>query len=198
MKKTARIILTSLLGLILLILVMIITVPVLFKNKIKTKVEQVINESVNARVKFDDFKLGFFRNFPNLSFSLDNLSVVGIDKFGNDTLAGFKSLDLVFNLTSLFKKSGYEIKSVKIDKAVVNAIYLEDGSANWDIVKETTEVPVEEEAAAPEMKILLKKVSVTNSSVAYIDKGSELEAYLKDLNFDLKGDMTLSQTELQI
>ncbi|MCJ7449527.1 MAG: hypothetical protein MUO72_17770 [Bacteroidales bacterium] len=198
MKKTVSIIVKVLLGLILMILILIFTVPVLFKDKIKTKVEQVINESVNARVKFDNYKLGFFRNFPNLSFSLNNVSVVGIDKFENDTLAGFKSLNLIFNLTSLLKKSGYEVKSVIIDEAVVNAIYLEDGSANWDIMKDTTEVPVEEETTTSAMKILLKKVVVLNSSLAYIDKSSDVEAYLSDLNFDLKGDMTLSETNLKI
>ena len=98
-----------------------------------------MNESVNATVKFEDYNLGFFRNFPNLTFSLDNLSMVGINKFENDTLAGFKSLDLVFNLSSLFGKSGYEVKSVIIDKAVLNAIVLKDGTANWDIMKDTTE-----------------------------------------------------------
>ncbi len=86
-----------------------------FKDKIRTKVEQVINESINAKVGFGDYKLGFFRNFPNLTFSLENLSVVGIEKFENDTLASSKSLNLVFNLSSLFKKSGYEIKS-SLDK----------------------------------------------------------------------------------
>ena len=95
--------------------------------------EQTINESVNATVKFNDYKLGFFRNFPNLSFSLTGLSVVGKDKFETDTLAAFKSFDLVFNLSSLFKKSGYEVKSIVMDDAVVNAIILKDGTANWDI-----------------------------------------------------------------
>ncbi len=113
-----------------------------------------------------DYKLRFFRNFPNLSFALDNVSVVGIDKFENDTLAGFKSLNLVFNLASLFKKSGYEVKSVIVDRAVVNAIYPEDGSANWDIAKDTTEAPVEEETATSDMKILLKKVALMNSSIS--------------------------------
>jgi len=195
MKKLIRIILLSLLGLIMLILILLFTVPILFKEKIRTKVEQVITESVNAEVKFEDYKLGFFRNFPNLSFSLDNVSVVGIDKFENDTLAGFKTLNLVFNLTSLFKKSGYEIKSVVIDRAVVNAIYHEDGSANWDIAKDTTEVPVEE---ASTMKILLRKVLITNSSITYNDKTSDMQAYLRDVNFDLSGDMTSSETDLQI
>ena len=93
------------LGIILLIFILLFTVPIIFKEQIRTKVEQTINESVNATVKFDDYKLGFFRNFPNLSFSLTDVSVVGIDKFENDTLAAFKSFNLVFNLSSLFKKS---------------------------------------------------------------------------------------------
>ena len=198
MKKLARIIIASLLGLILLILILLFTVPVLFKGKIKIKVEQVINESVNAKVDFKDYKLSFFRDFPNLAFGLDDVSVVGIDKFENDTLAGFKSFDLVFNLASLFKKTGYEVKSVIVDRAVVNAIYLEDGSANWDIAKDTSEAPVEEETTTSDMKIRLEKVSLTNSSLSYIDKSSDMEAYLKNLNFGLKGDMTMSETDMQI
>jgi hypothetical protein len=60
MKRLSRIILLSLAGLILLVMVLLFTVPVLFKDKIGTKVEQVINESVNASVSFGSYKLGFF------------------------------------------------------------------------------------------------------------------------------------------
>jgi uncharacterized protein involved in outer membrane biogenesis len=137
MKHTAGIILKAFLGFILVILVLMFIVPVIFKDKIKVKVEQVINESVNAKISFDDYKLGFFRNFPNLSFSLYDVSVAGADKFVNDTLTSFESMNLVFNLSSLFKKTGYEVKSVIIKNASVNAVVLEDGSANWDIMKET-------------------------------------------------------------
>ena len=199
MKKVAGIILKVLLGLILLILILLFTVPVLFKDKIRTKVEQVINESVNAKVKFDDYKLGFFKDFPNLAFSLNNVSVVGINKFENDTLAGVKSFNLVFNLSSLLKKSGYEVKSILIDRAVVNALILKDGSENWNIMKDTSEtVTAEEKTTSSPMKILLKKVEVTNSSISYIDMSSAIETYLKDTNFSLKGDMTSSETDLQI
>ena len=93
MKKTAGIIIKVLTGLILFILLIMFTVPVVFKEKIKSKVEKVINESVNADIKFEDYRLGFFKNFPNLSFSLTDVSVVGKDKFENDTLASFKSLE---------------------------------------------------------------------------------------------------------
>ena len=135
MKKTAGIIIKIFLGIILLVLVLLFTVPIIFKKQIKSKVEQAINSSVNATVKFENYKLGFFRNFPNLSFSLENMSVTGVGKFEGDTLAAFKSFDLVFNLMSLLSKSGYEVKSIKIDKANVNAIVLKNGSANWEITK---------------------------------------------------------------
>jgi len=199
MKKAAGIIVKVLLGLILIILVLLFTVPILFKEQIRTKVEQVITESVNAVVKFEDYKLGFFRNFPNLSFSLQGLSVVGLDRFENDTLAGFKSFDLVFNLSSLFSKSGYEVKSIIMDRAVVNAIVLKDGTPNWDIMKDTTEtVTTEEETSSSDMKILLKKVALLNSSISYIDDESDMKAYMKNINFNLKGDMTMSETDMQM
>ncbi len=207
MKKIAGIILKVLAGIIILILVLLFTVPILFKSKIKTKVEQVINESVNANVKFEDYKLGFFKNFPNLSFSLKSVSVVGIDKFEGDTLAGFNSFDLVFNLASLFKKTGYEVKSIILDRAVINAIVLEDGSVNWDIAKETaeTEAEAEPETAAPEkeaepsgFKVLLRKFAIRNSSISYIDKMAGMSAYLNNFNYYLVGDMTASETDMDM
>jgi vacuolar-type H+-ATPase subunit H len=205
MKKIAGAIIKILVGIILLILVLLFTIPILFKDKIRTKVEQVIAGSVNATVKFEDYKLGFFRNFSNLSFSLNGVSVVGVDEFKNDTLAGFKSFSFVFNLSSLFKKSGYEVKSVIVDRAVVNAIVLKNGKANWDIMKDTTQTatPAPTATATPEtvssssgMKIQLKKVALQNSSISYIDESSAMKAYIKNINFNLKGDMTMSETDM--
>ncbi|HLP75001.1 MAG TPA: AsmA-like C-terminal region-containing protein [Bacteroidales bacterium] len=199
MKKAAGITAKILLGLVILILVLLFTIPVIFKNKIRTTVEQVINESVNATVKFEDYDLSFFRNFPNLAFSMKNLSVVGVDEFAGDTLAGFGSFNFVFNIASIFSKSGYEVKSVIMDRAVVNAIVLKNGKSNWDIMKDTatTETP-EEESGPSTMKVQLKQVALRNSNISYLDYESDMKAYLRDLNFWLTGDMTASQTDLQM
>ena len=203
MKKTAGIIVKIFLGIILLILVLLFTIPIIFKKQIKVKVEEAINKSVNATVKFENYKLGFFKDFPNLAFSLNQVSVVGVKTFQNDTLAAFESLDLVFNLSSLFKKSGYEVKSVLINRAVVNAIVKKEGKANWDVMKDTSTAPAPIPASITNppssgLKILLKKVSVLNSSISYIDESSAMKVYLNNVNFNLKGDMTMSQTDLQM
>lgn len=199
MKKAAGIIAKIIIGLIILILVLLFTIPVIFKNKIRTTVEQVINESVNASVRFEDYNLSFFRNFPNLAFSMKNLSVVGVGDFAGDTLAGIGSFNFVFNLASLFSKSGYEVKSVIMDKALVNAIVLKNGKANWDIVKDTSSAETPEESSGPStMKVQLKQVALRNSNISYRDYESDMSAFLKDINFWLTGDMTMSETNLQM
>jgi len=125
MKKATSIILKSLLGFVLLILILLFTVPLVFWDKIKEKVESVVNESVNARISFGEYKLGFFKDFPNLTFSLNDLSVSGTGRFEGDTLASAKSINMVFNLKSLFGKQGYELKSLSIDRAGISTLVLD-------------------------------------------------------------------------
>ena len=197
MKKLAKIILKILLGLIVFILLAMITVPLLFKEQIKVKVEKVINETVNANVHFEDYSLSFIHNFPNLAFSLEEVSVVGIDKFAGDTLAGFKSFDLVFNLKSLFGNSGYEVKSIIINQLVANVIYLKDGSANYDIMKDTgTETDTITSTEPSTMKIMLQKIEIIDGSIIYNDMSSDMKVTINGLNVSLSGDMTESETDL--
>ena len=217
MKRRFEIIIKIFLGIIFLIFLILFTVPIIFKKQIKAKFEQTINSSVNATVKFADYKLGFFKEFPNLTFSLENMSVKGLGKFEGDTLAAFKSFDLAFNLMSIFSKSGYEVKSIIVDHAKVNALVLKNGKVNWDITKPSvsTAQPGQVELAAistPEsapaksstsssgssFKIMLRKLEIKNSSIIYSDSSMLLYARLEDMNFRLAGSMTLTETLLKM
>jgi hypothetical protein len=197
MKKTAAIAIKSALAFLILAFMVLFTFPQFFKEKIRLKVEQVINESIQARVSFGDYSIGFFRNFPNLTFSIEKLLVTGVDRFENDTLAASESLSLVFNLSSLLKKTGYEIRSVIINEADIKALVLEDGVANWDIMVETPESELPEEASSS-FKVLLDRVEIMNSSVSYVDRESEISTWLGKVSCSLKGDLTGSSTNLEI
>jgi vacuolar-type H+-ATPase subunit H len=199
MKKALSVILKISAGIIVLILILLFTIPVLFKQKIKTKVEESIAASFKASVKFEDYSLGFFKDFPSLSFSLSGLSVVGVDKFDHDTLASVKSFDLVFNLLSLFKKTGYEVKSILIDKARINAIVHKDGSVNWDISRDTAGSAASgANNESSNLKIRMQKVALINSSINYLDAGSDMQSYMNNVNLTMTGDMTMSETDMQI
>jgi uncharacterized protein involved in outer membrane biogenesis len=217
MKKALGLIVKVILGIILVILILLFTIPIIFKEQIKSKVVQVINKSGNVTMKFDDYKLGFFKDFPNLTFSLKNMSVTGLEKFDGDTLAAFKTFDLAFNLMSIFSKSGYEVKSIIVDHAKVNALVLKNGMANWDINKPSVSTtqpgqvapgrnPAPESAPATSstassgksFKVMLRKVEIKNSSIVYSDSSMSLFAHIEDLNFRLAGSMTLTETLLKM
>ena len=76
------------------LLVAAAAIPYLFKDQIVAKVKSVINQKVNAKVDFKAFDLTLIRSFPKMGIRLNDLSVVGIDSFANDTLANIKQLQL--------------------------------------------------------------------------------------------------------
>ncbi len=172
--------------------------PLLFKERIKEKVETAISGMVDAKVTFTGYRLSLFRAFPNAAFTLDGLNVTGIGRFESDTLASIRSAGLVFNLMSLFGDKGYEIKSLFIDKPLVHAIVLKDGSVNWDIMKESTE----EESVADQneipMKVTFNKFTLRDGLVYYTDKESDMSAIVDGLDANLSGKMTGMRTNLDL
>ena len=65
-------------GLLALLLVLLLVLPMLFKDKIAARVKTAVNQNVNARVDWRDLGVSFFRHFPNLTLTLDDLTAVGV------------------------------------------------------------------------------------------------------------------------
>lgn len=199
MKKGLKIVATGIGSLLVLIIAAGLLVPVIFKEKIKEKVEAEINGMVNAKVSFSGYKLSLFRAFPNAAFTLKELSITGMDKFEGDTLAAVKSFSLVFNLMSLFGDDGFKIKSITIDQPLVNAIVLEDGMTNWDIIKETSgEVDTSLTTSTSSFRVALNKVGINDGRIYYSDRESDMAAAIEEVDFVLSGNMSASRSALAI
>ncbi len=186
---------------IAILLALMIILPIAFKGKIIEQVKIAINENVNADVDFGTFRISFFRSFPDVSFRLNDLSVVGVDHFQGDTLASVKSFFISVNLRSLFGDQGYEIKSIRIDNPRVMAKVLKDGRASWDIVPEADPAEVTEEVEETEdfaFKIALRRFQINNGYVVYDDRQMDLFARLINFNHTLSGDFTADFTSLAI
>ena len=202
MKKGLKIIARIFLGFLLIILLALILVPVFFKAPILNRVENELNSSLNAKVSFDDFHLSLIRNFPNLSMELKGLAIVGIDEFSQDTLVRFKTFRVSVNLLSAISKKGPEITSVLLDTPEISAKVLDSGQANWDIAKETEATSdstlIEESDGESDLKLRLKKFSIKNGSVYYVDLSGDMIASLENLNFTLGGKLGTSQTDIKL
>lgn len=190
MKKALTIV-----GVVVVVLIVaMIAIPFLFKDKIKTAVLNAANEKLNATVDIKDFGLNLFSNFPNATLSLNEASVVGVGDFQKDTLLSAKSASVTIDLMSLFG-SEYNISKINLDRASIYTKVLEDGRANWDIMKvdSTASASTESESA---FKLNLKKITVNDCSFVYQNDSTKMKVTLNKWNGDLHGDFSASETTL--
>ena len=165
MKRPTRIL--ALAGaLIVLLLALLVVLPLLFRDRIAQRVKVEVNRTLDARVDWRDVGLTFFRDFPNLTLRLDDLTVVGIGRFEGDTLAAIRHLGVVLDLASVVGSvlggggKPIVVRSIELDQPRLSLIKLEDGTANWDITKKTPEAERQPQAAKP-VAISLRRFEIT-------------------------------------
>ncbi|HSH53350.1 MAG TPA: AsmA-like C-terminal region-containing protein, partial [Bacteroidales bacterium] len=205
MKKFVKWFFRIILSLLLLIIILLIVLPLFFKDDMLAKVKKEINENVNAKVEFMDFKLSLFKSFPDFNLGLHEMSVIGIDKFESDTLVYFQSFNVQVDLISALKKN-IVVKGIVLNQPYINAMVLSDSTTNWDIVKPIEEIAdtlvVEEDTLATtepmDYRVDLQKFQIKNARLQYVDETSKLKATIDDLNFLLKGDLGIDYSDLTI
>lgn len=184
----------------LLLLVLIIAAPFLFKKQIVQLVKDKANENLNAKVNFGEFGLSLIRSFPDFTLSIDNLSVANIGEFEGDTLLYTKNLTIGLNLMSVIKGEQYQINTISLDQPRIHALVLKDGKANWDITKPSADTtvakPTEPEESAP-FKMTLEKFEIKNGYIVYDDASLDFKTELVNMNHTLSGDFTESNFLLE-
>jgi len=200
LKKIGKI---SAIVFVVIILLMIVT-PILFKGKILELVKTEANKSLNATIEFEDVSLSLFRGFPALNVKISKLNLVGIEDFEKDTLIKFNYLSANLNLKSVVFGDQIKVNSIILDKPDIYVKVLKNGDANYDIVKEDStstdepEVEDDEDEDDSSFSIALKKFKINDANIIYDDQESDLLAEIENLNFNLKGDLSEKLTNLDM
>ncbi|MGQ0826892.1 MAG: AsmA family protein [Bacteroidota bacterium] len=172
----------------LILLLLIIAVPFLFKSQIVQLVKDAANENLNAKVNFGDFDLSLISSFPDFTLSVDSVSVANIGDFEGDTLLYAKNLTVGLNLMSVIKGDEYKINTISIDQPRIHALVLKDGKANWDIAKPSADTTAVDTAASAPFKMTLEKFEIKNAYILYDDASMDFKTELYNMNHTLSGD----------
>jgi uncharacterized protein involved in outer membrane biogenesis len=180
-----------------LVVLLLVLVPLLFGGRIANRVKAEVNQSLNAQVDWRDASLGIFRDFPNLTLRLDDLTVVGVGAFDGDTLAAMRQLRVILDLPSAVRSglggSGpIVVRAVELDRPRVSLIALEDGTANWDITKESADT-----AAGRPLDISLKRLAIDSGVVTLDNRAARMQASLVGLNQTLSGDFGSERFDME-
>lgn len=202
MKKGLKIALVVIGALLVFIILALILIPVLFKPQLLRLAETEINKQVNAQVAFRDLDISVFRNFPQLSIGLEEVSVVNRAPFEGDTLVAFDRFSVCVNLFSLFDLSNLEVNEVLLDRPRIYGQRDSLGRANWEITyPDSVAKPQTAEASSgtdSQLKLKLRRFAIRDAQVGYRDQEAKLDARLRHLNFELTGDLGLKQTLLSL
>lgn len=176
----------------LLLLILIIIAPFIFKDKIVQIVKDEANKNLNAKVDFGEFDLTLFSSFPDFRFKIQNVSVINVEPFKGDTLAYIKELSFDLNIKSVISGDKYQVNSLVIDEPKINGIVMHDGKANWDIAKASTDSAAVEPAdtSATKFALKLKSLEIKHANITYNDMQGNMSAAIKDMNYTLSGDFT--------
>lgn len=180
-------------GIVIVLLIAIITLPFIFKDQIKEVVKNATNNSVNAKVDFSDVDLSLLSSFPNLSVSVDDLSIVNYAPFEGDTIFSTKSINISVDIMSVISGDELKIKSINFNSPKILMYVLENGMANYNITKEDTageKSNVSQDTVKSKFKINLQSYSITNGKIAFVDQSSNFLVAIDNLNHSGKGDFT--------
>lgn len=186
LRKKIAIAIAASLGLLLVVL---ITLPFLFQDRIAARLKTEIGRSVNARVAWTGVSLSLLRDFPNASVSLDGLSVTGVSPFAGDTLASVRQARLVLDLGSVVRYLTHGdrivIRQIVLRQPAAKLLVLADGRANWDIVRDRGASRTEAPSA---VGISLRELRVSDGRLTLDDRHARVTAAVSGLDESLRGD----------
>ena len=187
-------------ALLSVLLLSIIVLPYIFKDKILNEIKNAANERLNAHVSFsNDINLSLVSHFPDFTVGINNLSIVGVGEFEHDTLLSLNQLNITIDLMSVISGNKMDIKRIDVISPLVHAIVLENGNVNWNIVKTVTDSTNKQDSdtTSSAFTIKLRYFGIEKAIIKYEDRQDKTNAIAENFSHTLAGDFTQEIVDLQ-
>jgi len=174
---------------LVLLLAILITIPIIYKDKLRELVISEANKSLTAKLELADFDLTLLSTFPSLTIQLKGTSLTGTGKFKGVKLASIETFSAEVDLWSVIQGNKVAIEAIHLTKPSFDVRILKDGTANYDIVKpDSIKKPEQVEESSP-FELDLKYYSIEEGTILYTDHESDMRAELVGLNHTGKGNI---------
>ncbi|PQJ77942.1 hypothetical protein BTO18_01520, partial [Polaribacter porphyrae] len=187
-KSKGKKILKWVIGIFLILIIGLVSIPFLFKDKIVQMVVNTANNDVNATITFKDSDLSLFTNFPLASVSIEDIAVVNKEPFLGDTLFTAKKLNLSMKITELFKNTGetLELSSISTSDGFINIKINKDNIGNYDIAKKE-DTSTEKNSQESNLSLNIKEYTLENIDFLYTDESTKTHLNISQINHTGKG-----------
>jgi len=148
---------------VVVLLGLLITLPVFFKDDIQKAIDEQLAANVNADVLYDldDFSVSLLPNFPNLTVGFRQLGVVNRAPFEGEILFAVENFEVEINLWDILFGDKLSIEGIYLDQPQIFIKVLADGTANYDIAIPGEEEEPAEDTAEDNFSIAIKNWQAT-------------------------------------
>lgn len=181
--------------LILMIGLAALLAPQFFKDKIKAKLLEEVDHNINAEAFFSSLEFSSLKNFPHLTLTLHDVSIVGTGHFRGDTLARAKKLSVSLDIKSILKGEKYEINSIFLEEPLIYARILPSGEANYNIIKQAG---TDTSAKQSNFNVNIDDWEISKGRLIYDDKLQKTYIEVGGLDHKGSGDFQSEVSDLDI
>lgn len=175
----------------LLFVAALVAIPYLVKPKIMEATKKTLNEQLNAEADFTDITFSWVRHFPNLEMNVEDIKLVGKTPFEGIPLANIEKAKLVVHWRALLDQNNPEIKKIKLDKPQFYLQVLENGRANWDILKDDGTSDTNEEETKSKVKLSIEEYEIKEGALVYDDNALKTYIMLSGVEHIGTGNFTM-------
>lgn len=171
------------------VLFLMFIIPILFPGTISEQVKIFANKRLAGKLDYKKTHLTFFRHFPSLTVSVDDVLLKGSKPFQNDTLLAAKEVAAGINLKNLIFDGDIKIDEIYVTNAYANVFVNSKGQANYNVyVAKPSEKPKDTTASGTSIKLDLIKFK--NCHIKYNDHAARVSVDAKGLNYTGKGGLS--------
>jgi AsmA protein len=190
------------------ILFLMFIIPLLFPGTISDQVKIFANKRLAGKLDYKKTHLTFFRHFPSLTVSVDDLLLLGSQPFQQDTLLSAKEVAVGINLKNLIFNAEVKIDEIYVTDAYANVFVNSKGQANYNVYKSTPST-APKDTSGKGTSIKLDLIKFRNWRIKYNDRPAKILVDAKGLNytgkgglsediFDLKTDLEIDQLDFSL
>ena len=185
----------ALLVLVALVAAAVAFAPALFGDRIRAAVDAELEHYVAADVTYGDVGLSLLRDFPKLTFEVENVVVEGQGAFDSIRLAQLGELAVSVDFWSAIGEGPIGIHAIELVAPRLHVVTMPDGTTNTDIVRNLQEAG-DATAESESVEVSLERYAISDGELIYDDRAAGLYAHATGLHHSGSGDFTATTFDL--
>ena len=161
------------------ILVVLFLTPIIFSDTIKEEVKKYANTKLEGELNYGDANLSFFKHFPSLTLTLNDVNLNGSIPFEKEKFVTAKEIAFGIDVTSLLFGKAVDIDQIIVTEGNINVKVDKNGQANYNVYKASEEATKENDDESS-TALQLEKIEIVNSKVVYDDQSTAIHLDLFD------------------